>query len=91
VELDTDKGIYLFFRRHNAQWLPALGEIHRITFARPAARLWKVKEHLSLLSSVATRWTGSLTGEAPVVRVVRSAATISFVVAVVGATSPQPA
>ena len=44
--LDTDKGIYRFFRRHYAQWFPALGEIHRTTFARQAANLWKAKECL---------------------------------------------
>jgi Transposase DDE domain len=44
--LDTDKGIYLFFRRHYAEWFPALGEVHRTTFVRQAANLWKVKEHL---------------------------------------------
>jgi hypothetical protein len=35
--LDTDKGIYLFFRRHYAEWFLALGELHRTTFARHAA------------------------------------------------------
>ncbi len=44
--IDTDKGIYLFFRRHYERWFPALGEVHRTTFARQAANLWKVKEHL---------------------------------------------
>jgi hypothetical protein len=44
--IDTDKGIYLFFRRHYAQWFPALGEVHRTTFSRQAANLWKVKERL---------------------------------------------
>jgi len=44
--LDTDKGIYLFFRRHYREWFPALGEVHRTTFARQAANLWKLKEHL---------------------------------------------
>jgi hypothetical protein len=44
--LDTDKGIYLFFQRHYAEWFPALSEVHRTTFARQAANLWKVKEHL---------------------------------------------
>jgi hypothetical protein len=33
-------------RRHYAEWFPALCEIHRTTFARQAANLWKVKEHL---------------------------------------------
>ena len=44
--LDTDKGIHLFFRRHYAEWFPALGEVHRTTFARQAANLWKIKEDL---------------------------------------------
>ena len=46
VGIDTDKGIHLFFRRHYAEWFPALGEVHRSTFARQAANLWKVKELL---------------------------------------------
>ncbi len=44
--IDTDKGIHRFFRRHYGEWFPALGEVHRTTFARQAANLWKVKEHL---------------------------------------------
>jgi hypothetical protein len=44
--LDTDKGIHLFFRRHYGEWFPTLGEVHRTTFARQAANLWKVKEGL---------------------------------------------
>ncbi len=44
--IDTDKGIYLFFRRHYAEWFPTLREVHRTTFARQAANLWKVKERL---------------------------------------------
>jgi hypothetical protein len=44
--IDTDKGIRLFFKRHYAEWFPALGEVHRTTFARQAANLWKVKERL---------------------------------------------
>jgi Transposase DDE domain len=44
--LDTDKGIHLFFRRHYSEWFPALCEVHRTTFARQAANLWKIKEHL---------------------------------------------
>jgi len=46
VGLDIDKGIHLFFRRHYADWFPTLGAIHRTTFARQAATLWKVKERL---------------------------------------------
>jgi Transposase DDE domain len=44
--IDTDKDIYLFFRRHYDGWFPALGEVHRTTFARQPAKLWKVKECL---------------------------------------------
>ncbi len=44
--LDTDKGIHLFFRRHYAEWFPTLREVHRTTFARQAANLWKIKERL---------------------------------------------
>src|ERR671910_3049477 len=44
--IDTDKAIYLFFRRHYGEWFPALSEVHRTTFARQAANLWKLKEEL---------------------------------------------
>src|SRR5215218_9206740 len=44
--LDTDKAIHLFFRRHYAEWFPALRFVHRTTFARQAANLWKLKEAL---------------------------------------------
>jgi len=44
--LDTDKSIRLFFERHYGGWFPTLGEVHRTTFARQAANLWKVKERL---------------------------------------------
>jgi len=44
--LDTDKALYRYFRRHYAQWFPALGKVHRTTFARQAANLWKLKEEL---------------------------------------------
>jgi hypothetical protein len=46
LELDTDKAIFLYFRRHYGEWFPALGEIHRTTFCRQSANLWKVKERL---------------------------------------------
>ena len=42
--IDTDKGLYLFFKRHHADWLPAIRNVHRTTFTRQAANLWKVKE-----------------------------------------------
>ncbi len=52
--IDTDEGIYRHFRRHYAGWFPALRTVHRTTFDRQAANLWKVKELLwrGLLSRV---------------------------------------
>ncbi len=44
--LDTDKAIHLFFSRHYGEWFPTLGEVHRTTFARQGANLWRVKERL---------------------------------------------
>jgi hypothetical protein len=44
--IDTEKGLYDYFRRHYAVWFPALREVHRTTFARQAANLWVVKERL---------------------------------------------
>src|ERR671910_503577 len=46
--IDTDKGIYCYFRRHYGEWFPALKGVHRTTFCRQAANLWVVKEMLSL-------------------------------------------
>lgn len=52
--LDTDKAIHLFFKRHYSEWFPALRRVHRTTFARQGANLWKVKEMLrdELLSDI---------------------------------------
>ena len=44
--MDTDKAIHLFFKRHYGAWFPALGEVHRTTFARQSANLWRIKELL---------------------------------------------
>lgn len=44
--IDTDKGLYLYFRRHYSHWFPKLREVHRTTFTRQAANLWLVKERL---------------------------------------------
>jgi hypothetical protein len=43
---DQDKSLYWFFSTYHGDWFPALGKIHRTTFARQAANLWKVKEQL---------------------------------------------
>jgi hypothetical protein len=44
--LNTDKALYGYFRRHYAESFPALGEVHRTTFTRQAANLWKLKDDL---------------------------------------------
>jgi hypothetical protein len=44
--LDTETGIFAFFVRHYAGWFPKLGCVHRTTFTRQAANLWKLKELL---------------------------------------------
>lgn len=43
---DQDVAIYQYFRRHHPGWFPALGRVHRTTFARQAAHVWVVKERL---------------------------------------------
>ena len=44
--LDRDAAIYDHFRRHHADLFPALRRVHRTTFARQAANLWRWKEQL---------------------------------------------
>lgn len=43
---DQDKSLFWFFRNYYGDWFPALREIHRTTFVRQAANLWKIKEKL---------------------------------------------
>jgi hypothetical protein len=42
--IDTDEGIFRYFRRHYGEWFPTLTKVHHTTFARQAANLWKIKE-----------------------------------------------
>ncbi|MFI6326250.1 IS982 family transposase [Nonomuraea sp. NPDC050556] len=44
--IDTDVGLYQYFRRHWAAWFPALCRVHRTTFTRQAANLWATKQRL---------------------------------------------
>jgi hypothetical protein len=44
--LDQDRAIYTYFRRHHAALFPVLAHVHRTTFVRQAANLWRVKEQL---------------------------------------------
>ncbi len=44
--IDTDEGLYAYFRRHYQEWSPALPEVHRTTFTRQAANLRVAKRSL---------------------------------------------
>lgn len=44
--IDTDEGIYDFFRHYHRPEFPALASVCRTTFARQAANLWRVKQLL---------------------------------------------
>ncbi len=44
--LDRDAELFAYFRRHYPHFFPALGRVHRTTFTRRAANLWRVKEAL---------------------------------------------
>jgi hypothetical protein len=44
--IDTDKGIWQYFRRHHGGEFPMLRQTDRTTFARQAASLWRVKQLL---------------------------------------------
>ena len=46
LSIDTDSGIFRYFRRHYGDWFPALRRVHRTTFVRQAANLWVVKRQL---------------------------------------------
>ena len=49
---DTD--LYAYFRQHYRHFFPGLARVHRTTFVRQAANLWKVKEQVwqHLLGSI---------------------------------------
>jgi len=44
--IDTDAGLFRYFRRHFSGWFPGLKRIHRTTFTRQAANLWAIKRQL---------------------------------------------
>lgn len=44
--LDQDAAIFAHFRRHHLALFPRLATIHRTTFVRQAANLWRVKERI---------------------------------------------
>jgi hypothetical protein len=41
---DEDTELFAYFRRHYAHFFPNLWRVHRTTFSRQAANLWKAKE-----------------------------------------------
>lgn len=44
--IDTDTGLFRYFRWHHAALFPKLQTVHRTTFARQAANLWAAKRAL---------------------------------------------
>jgi len=44
--LDQDTALYNHFRRYHAELFPALPTVHRTTFTRQAANLWRIKERV---------------------------------------------
>jgi len=44
--IDTDSGLYQYFRRHYRGWFPGLDRVHRTTLVRQAANLWVVNQQL---------------------------------------------
>jgi hypothetical protein len=46
--LSQDKALFDYFRTHYSHFFPALSQLHRTTFTRQAANLWKVKERVWL-------------------------------------------
>ncbi|HEY8665384.1 MAG TPA: IS982 family transposase [Tepidisphaeraceae bacterium] len=44
--IDTDKGIWAYFRRHHFKEFPMLARTDRTSFARQAASLWRIKQLL---------------------------------------------
>ena len=46
--LAQDSALFAYFRQHYAHFFPALCRLHRTTFVRQAANLWRLKERLWL-------------------------------------------
>jgi hypothetical protein len=44
--LEQDSALFAYFRHHYAHFFPALRMLHRTTFVRQAANLWRLKERL---------------------------------------------
>jgi len=46
LRLDADAHIFWYFRGHHAELFPTLARVHRTTFVRQAANLWRIKQEL---------------------------------------------
>jgi Transposase DDE domain len=44
--LEQEQALFAYFRQHYAHFFPALAQVHRTTFVRQAANLWRLKERL---------------------------------------------
>ena len=44
--IDTEKGLFQHFREYYSEWFPAICQIHRTTFTRQCANLWRIKAKL---------------------------------------------
>ncbi len=44
--LDQDTALYHHFRQYHADLFPVLPTVHRTTFTRQAANLWRIKERI---------------------------------------------
>ena len=44
--LAHDRALFAYFRQHSVHFFPALRTLHRTTFIRQAANLWRLKERL---------------------------------------------
>lgn len=44
--LAQDSAVFTYFRQHYAHFFPAMARLHRTTFVRQAANLWRLKEQL---------------------------------------------
>ena len=64
--LDKDRDLVRHFRRYHAAEFPALARVHRTTFARQAANLWRVKQLIQeRLAAKLAAGTPALAGRQP--------------------------
>ena len=66
--MSTDKGVFLYFKRHYSHYFPALCRIDRTTYVRQSANLWMVKAYLwqDLLQDIAFDPSFSIVDSMPV-------------------------